>query len=62
VFDKEMVFSYSSGSFLSKAIKRMMLLSGGYQTLPILKSAFFKRLDIKCFEKASTLTKDKKEI
>ena len=57
-----MVFSYSSGSFLSKAIKRTKLLSGGYRTLPILKSALFKRLDIKCFEKASTLPKDKKEI
>ncbi len=62
MFDKEMVFSYSSGSFLSKAIKRTKLLSGGYRTLPILKSALFKRLDIKCFEKASTLPKDKKEI
>ena len=62
MFDKELVIGYSSGSFLSKAIERMMLLAGSFHELDLLKSAFFRRLDIKCFNKSSTLTKDKKEI
>ena len=59
--DKELVFGYSSGSFLSSASKRMKLIINSIRTLLLVKSAALRPHDIKCDYKERTLTKDKKE-
>ncbi len=59
--DKELLFGYSSGSFLSRASKQAKLIINSIRTLLLLKLRALRPHYIKCDNKEGTLTKDKKE-
>ncbi len=61
VLDKELLFSYSSGSFSSKYNKRQVLAKNSVLSLPLLVSMVYKTYNILCQCKVSTLKKNEKE-